>query len=55
MPFLSTLGIVGFSNEVPTRILTDLLCTCVFVSMDSLLAKESCVLVIFQLNRETAI
>ena len=53
VPFLSALGIVGFSNEVPTRIPTDLLC--MVVSMGSLLANKSCVHAIFQLNRETAI
>ena len=53
MPFLSTLGIIGFYNEVLNSILTDLLC--MFGSMDSLLGKESCVHAIFQLNRETAI
>ena len=52
MPFLSTLGIVGFNNEVPNGILTDLLC--MFVSMGSLLANK-CVHVISQLNREITI
>ena len=53
VPFLSALGIVGFSNEVPTRIPTDLLC--MVVSMGYLLANKSCVHVISQLNREITI
>ena len=49
MSFQSTLRIVGFNNEVPTSILTNLQGLFVFVS---LIARESCVHVISQLNRE---